>query len=122
MSPPGRRPRRSCWAEHGQPDVAGGLAALAEHLNDDGARDAGGHSDRNRCCPGQQCQADTCEGYVAETVTQQAEPALDDVRADGRCDQTGQQCCDECALHEGVRQDFDHGSTAPPSQLSVSSP
>ena len=108
--------------QDGKPNVAAGLAALAEHLDENSARDAGDYSDRNRCSAGQQCQADTGESHVAEAVTQQAHATLDDVGSDGGCDQTCEQCGDQGTLHKGIGQDFNHGSTAPPSQLSAPSP
>ena len=55
---------------------------------------------------------------MSEAVAEKAEPALHDVGADSRRNEPGKQCGDQCALHEWIGQDFDHGSIAPPSRLS----
>jgi hypothetical protein len=113
--------REAAVEEHREPDVAASLAALPEYLDNDRTNDARDDSEWNRRRAGQQRQSDPGERNVAQPVTEQTQPALHDVGADSRSDQPGEECSDEGALHEGVGQDFDHGSMAPPSSCSRSS-
>ena len=87
--------------EQGQRDVAVGVAALADHL--DQHRAEHGHHDRGpgRGGAGEQAERDAGDGHVADAVAHQGQPALHQVGADGGGGQAGEQRGEQGPLHEG---------------------
>ena len=68
--------------EQGQRDVAVGVAALADHLDQHGAEDRDDDGRPGRGGAGEQAERDTGDGDVADAVAEQGEPALDEEGAD----------------------------------------
>ena len=98
--------------EQGQGDVAVGVAALADHLDQDRAEH--GHDDRGpgRGGAGQQAQRHPGDGDVADAVAHQGQAALHEVGADRRRGQAGEQRGEQRALHEGVVRTGPSGTSA----------
>ena len=77
--------------EQGQRDVAVGVAALADDLDQHGAEDRDDDGGPRRRGVGEQADRDAGDGDVADAVTQQGEAALHEEGADRRRGQAGQQ-------------------------------
>ena len=86
-----------------QRDVAVGVAALADHLDQHRAEDRDDHGGPGRRGAGQQPEGDAGDGDVADAVAHQGQPALHQVGADRRRGQPGEERGEQRPLHERRR-------------------
>ena len=86
--------------QQGQGDVAVGVPAFADHLDQDGSqhRDHGGRPERRGV--GEQAEGDAGDGDVADPVAHQGQASLHQVGADRRGGEAGEQGGQQRPLHE----------------------
>src|SRR5690606_28052108 len=90
---------------HRQRHVSGGPPPVPDELDQDRAGGRRRHREQHRGAGREQGGAHAGEGHVPEAVTDQGQPPLDQVGAQGRRGRTGDERGQQRVLHERVRED-----------------